>query len=596
MSAPAPEVGSRLDYTIEVGGSAIDSALQVVSIDTWVSVNKVPRARIVLFDGSAALGDFPVSNLPTFVPGAQVDISAGHDGETRTIFSGVIVKHGIEITGDAGSKLCLDLADRAVVMTLARRSAAFEKVKDSAVIEALCVAHGLAKEVAATTTLHEEIVQFHATDWDLMVTRAEANGMVVMVSGGKVTVRSPDTSRPPVLRVAYGESVLELQAELDASGQFASSAIESSAWDLSTQARQSAGPAGASFTEAGNLSSATLAGVFKVPSYRRQSGAPLGKQALADWSTAELLRSKLGKIQGHVRFFGSALAAVGETIELGGLGDRFNGALFIGGVHHGIRDGSWITTVTFGLSPRPFAAEAPRIAAPDAAGQLPPVKGLQTGVVKQVAPDGAGEVRVLVTMPLLPEGAAVWARLGSFYASRGVGAMFYPEVGDEVVVGFMSEDPRYPVILGSLYSKARPPPLEPDQDNPRKVIVTREKLTLSFDDKEKILKVTTPGGHLIELSDKDGSITIKDSNDNSVSLAKGGITVNSASSIALSAKTDITLSAQGNIKLSAAATASMEGLDVTHKARAKLSAEGAASAELKSAATLTIQGALVMIN
>ena len=48
-----------------------------------------------------------------------------------------------------------------------------------------------------------------------------------------------------------------------------------------------------------------------------------------------------GKIRGHVRFLGSALAQVGKTIELAGLGDRFNGAVLIGGVHHGIRGTHW---------------------------------------------------------------------------------------------------------------------------------------------------------------------------------------------------------------------------------------------------------------
>lgn len=113
------------------------------------------------------------------------------------------------------------------------------------------------------------------------------------------------------------------------------------------------------------------------------------------------------------------------------------------GVHHRIADGRWRTTAAFGLSPEWYAAEARNVAAPGASGQLPPIRGLQTGVVKKVAGDPAGEHRVLVSLPLLQDTAkGVWARLGTLYASSKTGAVFFPEVGDEVGVAFMNEDPR----------------------------------------------------------------------------------------------------------------------------------------------------------
>ena len=49
----------------------------------------------------------------------------------------------------------------------------------------------------------------------------------------------------------------------------------------------------------------------------------------------------------------------------------------------------------------------------------------------------------------------VWARMAHVYATEDCGFVFYPEVGDEVVLGFFDDDPTYPVILGSLYSSKR---------------------------------------------------------------------------------------------------------------------------------------------
>ncbi|MGS0742602.1 phage baseplate assembly protein V [Glaciimonas sp. GG7] len=161
------------------------------------------------------------------------------------------------------------------------------------------------------------------------------------------------------------------------------------------------------------------------------------------WSSAELLMTRLAKIRGEVSFQGCALAVVGSMVTLDGLGDRFNGAAYVSGVRQHSALGLWTTTIEIGLSPQWFAATAPRIAAPGASGQLPAAANLQTGIVLKTDADPEGEFRVQVSLPLMQAGTlGLWARLGSFYASNGFGAEFYPEIGDEVVVAFMNGDPR----------------------------------------------------------------------------------------------------------------------------------------------------------
>lgn len=588
---------SLVTFSVKSDGKPIPDTMEVISIDTWIATNKVPKARLVLFDGSPAERTFPISSLPTFLPGKKIEIAVGYNSNNAVIFRGVVVSQGIEINQNEGSKLIVEITDEAMKMTLNRRNAIFEKIKDGDLIGKLITTNGLSKDVAATDTVHEEIVQYYATDWDLMVMRAEMNGLVVMADGGKVTVKPPDTSQTPVLLVEYGVSILDLNAEMDAATQFAPSAIKSYGWDSATQKLVEAGPGTVNVTEPGNVSSAQLAKVFNVAEFPQQSAGPIEKTSLQDWSAAELLKSKLSKIRGSVRFQGSTKVAVGKMLQLGGLGDRFNGKVFMSSVHHSIHDGIWLTTVDFGLSPKWFAAVAPNVAEPNASFQLPPIRGLQTGVVKKIAPDPGGEYRVLVSLPLLQDNAkGIWARLGTFYGSNKVGAFFYPEVGDEVVVAFLNEDPRYPVILGSLYSKKLPPPSPPEDKNNRKAIVTRSKMEISFDEMNKIILLKTPGGHSIKMDDKTGAISIQDSNNNTVSLSKGGITLDSASNIKITAKGNITVQAGANLALSAKANASMEGLQVAHKAKAKFSANGAAAAELTASGILTVRGAIVKIN
>ena len=199
------------------------------------------------------------------------------------------------------------------------------------------------------------------------------------------------------------------------------------------------------------------------------------------------------------------------------------------------------------------------------------IQGLHTGLVKQ--PAEAGDFRVRVSVPSVGGAESVWARVGCFYASNAAGAVFCPEVGDEVVVGFMNEDPNQPIILGSLYSPTRPPAFPPDKENRKKAIVTRAKLEMSYDDKDKVIEIKTPGGHSIQLNDKTGEIMIRDGNSNSVTLGKRGITIDSASQIEMKAKTNISIKAGGKLDMGSSGTA-----------------------DLKSAATLTIRGALVEIN
>jgi Rhs element Vgr protein len=599
MSAPSPVVAdaSTVTFTVKSDGKPVDTAFQVQSIETWVTVNKLPRARLALSDGSAAESNFEISNLDTFLPGRKIEILAGYDSRETLIFKGVVVRQGLSIDQSDQPRLIVDVTDEAIKMTLERKNALFEKITDSDLIGKLISANGLSKDVGSTNTVHEQVAQFYASDWDLMLTRAEMNGLVVVAEAGKVTVRKPDTRQSPVLGVKYGDTILDCTIEMDAATQLASSAVKSYTWDPDAQKLIESGPGSVDVKEAGNVSSDQLAKVFNVKKFAQQTGAAIEKSSLQDWSSAELLKSKLSKIRGSVRFQGSAKAQAGKMLELAGLGNRFNGAVFISGVTHHIKNGEWLTTCELGLSAQWFAATADDIEAPVASGQLPAVQGLQTGIVTKVAKDPAGEFRVFVKLPLLQDDAkGVWARLGTFYGSNKVGAVFYPEVNDEVIVGFMNDDPRYAIILGSVYGKKYAPPVPPDEQNNTKVIVTRSKLQMTFNDKDKIVEIKTPGGHSIEWNDKAGSLTIKDSNKNRIALAKNGVTIESASNLTISAKANITINAGANLSLTAKANASMEGLQITHSAKTKLVAKGTAAAEVSASGILTLRGALAKIN
>ncbi len=577
MTAPSPEqaAGATGTYTITANGTPLPTSVQVLSIDIWQGVNKLPQVRLVISDGSAADEDFPLSAGSTLIPGATLEVALGYDSNNTTIFTGIIYAQGLDITQDGASRLIVDATDKATVMTLARRNAIYENLTDSDLAVKLVSNAGLSCTADSTSITYPAIVQYYSTDWDLLLIRAQLNSLVVLVDAGQVTVTAPDTSTDPVLTLTFGDSILDFRAGMDATTQFTASAVQSFAWDPATQALATSGTASASVTTPGNLSSDTLAAVFNVSQYLQQSAGSLTQPELTAWSSAELLKARLAKIRGEVTFQGSALAVPGCTIALAGLGDRFNGNGYVAGVHHRLVDGLWRTSAEIGLSPYWFAATAPYVAAPGAAGQLPPAPSMQTGTVLAIDSDPGNDFRVQVSLPLLQAagGAGVWARLGSFYASNGVGAEFYPEIGDEVMVAFMNGDPRFAVIVGSLYSSKNPPPVPPAAGNNQKTLLTRGKLRIDFFEDKPSVMISTPANQSVTLDDAASSVTIKDANGNSITMDASGITIKSGA--------DIKLDATGNISLTA---------------QASFAASGQAGAKLTSTAIVQVKGTMVELN
>ncbi|MBV7534714.1 type VI secretion system tip protein VgrG [Duganella sp. sic0402] len=599
MSAPSPVLtgGELVTISITADGKALDSAYQVVSVDIWTGVNKLPRARLVISDGDPHLATFPISETKTLIPGSPLKIALGYDGKSSEVFSGLIYQQGLEISNDGASRLIVDATDKATVMTLARKSAIFENTTDSKVISKLIGDAGLEAKVSATTPQQPSVVQYYCSDWDLMLTRAQLNGMLVIASAGKIVVAPPDTSASPVLTLAYGLSLLEFHAEMDATTQYRASAIHSYAWDPATQAVAGSAAGSSTVSAPGNLSFDQLAQVFGVSDYVQQTGASLAKADLTAWTSAELTKSRLAKIRGEALFQGSALAAPGVMVTLEGLGSRFNGDAYVSAVQHSVSDGFWSTRATIGMAPEWFTERAPAVNAPPASGQLAAMANVQTGVVLKLDGDPAGEFRVQVSLPLLQAGKlGLWARLASFYASKEFGAMFYPEVGDEVLLAFMNGDPRFPVILGAVYSKKLPPPALPSAANNLKSIVTRSKLRIDFDDKQNAISIETPDQHSIRLDDKADQLVIKDKHGNTITLAGNSIEIKGAGSIAIKAQQDLSLSATGKLTLKGSGGVSIAGATIDAKADASFAAQGGASAKLSSSAMVTVQGALVKIN
>lgn len=581
---PTPATPDVCTIGILVEGTEIPGRFHVLSISVTRELNRIPAAVIQLLDGEASKSTFEASNSDLFIPGKKIEIQLGYRSKNDSVFKGIIVKHGIKIRKN-GSLLTVECRDEAVKMTCGAKSRYFADKKDSEIMEDIIGAYSLQKDVKPTAPALKEVTQYNSTDWDFILCRAEANGQVVIVTDGKVIVTQPAVGDEPVVSVKYGATLLELDAEIDARHQ--SKGIKTSSWNPAEQKVTETEAKEPATTNNGNLSPDSLADVIGGEKHGIRHGGRLSEPELQAWADGRLMKERLAKIRGRAKFQGFSRVLPGDIIEVTGIGDRFEGKMYVSGIRHIVAGGNWETDVQFGLNTELFA-ETYNLRPLPASGLLPGVSGLQIGVVTVLENDPDGEDRIKVRLPLISDAEeGIWSRVATLDAGKGRGTFFRPEIGDEVVVGFLNDDPRHPVVLGMCHSSAKPAP-EPAKDaNHRKGYVSREKMEFIFDDEKKVIVLGTPGGNKITLSEEDKAIIVEDQNGNKMTLNDSGIKIESSKDIMVKAAKDIKI----------------EGMNIDLKAQTGFKAAGTASAEvsgasttIKGSANTVIQGGVVQIN
>ncbi len=563
-------------FKVLSGGTELPGKYGVESIVVEKEINRIPHAQIVIIDGSPSDQDFELSNEELLIPGKEIEITAGYHLDEETIFKGIVIKHNIKVR-DNVSYLIIECKDEAVKMTVGRKSKYFYESTDSDIIEELIGNQGLTADVEATANEHQELVQYRACDWDFMVTRAQANGKLCFVDDGTIKVAAPELG-DTIETVVFGSSIHEFDGEIDARDQFDS--ITSYSWSYTDQELLESEAQDPGLSLNGDIASSDLANVLQLENLELRHGGNLSQDELQDWSDAKAVYQQLAKTRGRVKFQGIPAVKPGTTLQLEGVGNRYNGNIYVTGVRHEIVDGNWLVDAQFGLCPTWFS-EVYDISEMPGSGIMPAISGLHIGVTTQLESDPDGEDRILVQIPIINnEEQGIWARIATLDAGENRGSFFRPEIGDEVIIGFINDDPNDAVILGMLNSSTKPAPLTASDDNHEKGLVTRSEMKMIFNDDKISYVLETPAGKKVTLDEDAGIVQIEDEHANILTFNSDGITMESAG--------DINISATGDVNI--------EGMNINGTANAQLKVEGSAGAEVSSGAITVIKGSQVQIN
>ena len=576
---------------IYINEKLLEAELLLESIWVRKELNKIGKAEVNFKVWSSSTSEEANTNIDILQPGNKIRIEAGYYkvGETNSIFEGIIIEQKLNLVKVGTSSIKIGCRDYLYLATLVPKTMVFNKTNDKSLLQNVASAYqGLEVKVGESNFEFPSITQHKISDWDFLLERAANNGFVIQLEGKKCVIEAPKVDVNPVLVLKLFDNIEELKAEVQAQNQL--SIVKALAWNQKEQKLEvsTCKSDEVKDNDQGDESLNDLDKALGKPELIIQESTFYDQSTIKKKAEAQMLFSSLQKIKGEISCQGTADIIHGSLVTIEDVSLALNGNAFCGAVEHEVKSGKWKTTLCMGFEYKGIKQQE----------KNPKVSTLQIGKVTKIDEDPQKEYNIQVEIPLFQgdEINKIWARRATFWASNGYGSFFIPDVGDEVVVGFFDNDESLPVILGSLYSSKQAPSEEQKKENYIKSLVTKAKLSLTFDDEKKVITWKTPGGNSIVISDDANGIQLTDKNKNSIVMDANGITIKSASALNLEAKTNISIQAGTELVIKGKSAVNISGANIEAKADVGFTAKGSASAELSAGGQTVVKGAIVMIN
>lgn len=511
------------------------------------------------------------------VPGKELQIEAkvpaGKNFRQAVLFNGEIVE--LEpVLASHGYTLLIRAFDRMHRLARGRRTRSFLNQKDSDLAAKFAGEAGMQKNVDATSTVHDYLLQYNENNLVFLQRRAAANGYLVYADGKKLCFKKPAAGSKKV-KLSMVENLIEFRPRLSAIEHVDKVQVRS--WNMKTKQ-----------AVVGQATSSKLPPQIdvkpkdwlKVKPELLYSDCRNSEQAQAQIMAQALLdRQQSRYIEAEGRALGEPDLQAGAQVQVSAVGKRFTGTYTVTAATHTLdRAGYFVDFSVSGVNPVTLLNSL--LPEPE----LPSGQGLAIGIVtNNKDPDGLGRVKVKFPW-LSEEDESNWARVTVLGGGAGRGFMSLPEVNDEVLVGFQQGDINTPFVIGGLWNGKDKPPLKTD------VALTGSNQSAKVVQRAFYSRT----GHRVVLDDTDnkGGIIIEDSKGNQIVLniekdtlvikTQGDMTFESGANVTLKAKKDVTITADGNIELSAKGkldASATSGMSLESKAQ--FAVKATSNAELK---------------
>jgi uncharacterized protein involved in type VI secretion and phage assembly len=408
------------------------------------------------------------------------------------------------------------------------------------------------------------VSQVNETDWTFLERRAREIGFEIAVNEGKFLFRRPaqattapadgDYDSTDPLQLVFGQDLLEFHPRISSAEQVGEVVVRG--WDMAAkQAVVGRAPASAASATL-RTGPAQLADAFGRPTFTSVDRA-LATQGGVDAAAAALserIGSAFAEATGTAR--GNPKLKAGTPVNVSVVADDFAGKYVITTSRHVFdQDGYRTRFIVSGRLDRSVLGLA--TGGLGGRGQESRVYGVVVALVtNNTDPEDLG--RVKLTFPWLDDDyESDWARLVQLGAGPDSGAMWLPEVADEVLVAFEQGDVGRPYVVGGLWNGKDKPRLgDALTDNgkvKRRGFVSRKGhrvVLLDGDDKSGIALLSADSRLRISLNETKTEIHVK---------SDGTIVIESTGDLSVKSSANVSVEASGNLTLRGGGTVKIEG-------------------------------------
>ncbi|HEU5265377.1 MAG TPA: VgrG-related protein [Jatrophihabitans sp.] len=476
-----------------------------------------------------------------------------------------------------------------------RRTRTFLDATDGDIVRRVATDAGLELgDVDDDGAVHPHVGQVNLTDWEFLRARANERGREVAVVNGQLVWHAPvshdtapssldDLETPPQpAQLLLGTNLLRLSPRVTAAEQVGEVWVRG--WNPETKQPVRGSAKTSTVSANSGADPSELAGRFSAAPFL-VADRPVRDEQEADAIAAAVAEQIAGA---HAEMTGLALGdpklIPGAAVSVSGVGWPHDGDYVLSGARHRYDETGYHTEFTVsGRQERTLLGLASLGATKQThRGSGRPWPGLVIGQVTDIN-DPDQRFRVKVAFPWLSDDyESWWARVVQPGAGDGRGLAWLPEVGDEVLVGFVHGDVRDPYVLGGLYNGTDHPMMN-DQlvDGSagqvlRRVLGSRTGHQLVFSDDDQ--------GSQIQLATGDGSatITLDSTNTKIVIDGTGTVTIHAGGPLKLDSDGDIELNANGG--------------DLKLTASGELKLSGSTGASIDGGPQVSVSGSIIKLN